>query len=113
MQVSAPIPDSPVLFCNPKHQIFQCYVFCSNPTEGRKNFRCLRHSFRRVTANTVGECWAGAIATLSWYPCHHTLLGEEMEQDVLHCFGADKTAHMQLLSTKQRRKESERLKQSM
>lgn len=49
-------------------------------------------------------------AVLSWYPCHHTLLGEEMGQHVPHRFGADKTAHMQLLSTKQKDKESERLK---
>lgn len=28
-----------------------------NPTEGRKNFRCLRHGFRRATAKMVAKRW--------------------------------------------------------
>lgn len=37
-------------------------VFCFIPTEGRKIFRCLRHSFRRATANTVAECQRWCLA---------------------------------------------------
>lgn len=51
--------------------------------------------------------WQMLEVMFSWYPCRHTLLGEEMGQYVPHCFGADKTAHTQLLSTKQRRKPPE------
>lgn len=44
---------------------------------------------------------------LSWCPCHHTLPGEQRGQNVPRCFGAHRTAHTQLLSTKQRENPSE------
>lgn len=55
--MSAPIPGSSMLFCNPQHSIFQCLIFCLTPTEGRKIFRRLRHCFTRATTTMVAECW--------------------------------------------------------
>lgn len=48
---------------------------------------------------------------LSWCPCHHTLPGEQRWQNVPRCFGADRTAHMQLLSTEQKENPSEPITQ--